>query len=328
MPGPQWARWTNLPLKVATISGRRVHYVHALHQQYGPYVRLSPDEVGVNDAQGFKQIHAISSGFTKSPWYQQLNQAERPGVFAMSDVKAHAARRKLFARPFSKTHLREHWEDAVRTKATLAVERMREQLWSTGRTDVMKWWTFFASDVSSHLMFGSSFKTLERGEVNEYIRMLQTALMGGGIGAELPWVRAVGRSLPMQSAQRLFNGNAYLRDYGNLAVENMQAERGDKNIFANVMAEAETGERLERLDVQLEATNLLVAGTDTTAITLTYLVYAVFRDAALHRALTAELVALPESYRDADLEALPLLTAVIDETLRLYGAAPGGLPRK
>ena len=79
--------------------------------------------------------------------------------------------------------------------------------------------------------------------------------------------------------------------------------------------------------MQLEATALIVAGTDTTAVTLTYLVWAVLSSAAVHKALNEELEGLTEGYTDADLEALSYLTAVIDETLRLYGAAPGGLPR-
>lgn len=36
---------------------------------------------------------------------------------------------------------------------------------------------------------------------------------------------------------------------------------------------------------------------------------------------------LPEGYTDADVEKLPLLNAIIEETMRLYGAAPGMLPR-
>lgn len=81
-------------------------------------------------------------------------------------------------------------------------------------------------------------------------------------------------------------------------------------------------------DIVIEATGLIVAGSDTTGITLTYLVWAVLSRPQLKDDLQKELSALPQNYTDQDLEDFPLLNAVIDETLRLYGAAPGGLPRR
>lgn len=35
-----------------------------------------------------------------------------------------------------------------------------------GTADILKWWTFMATDVSALLMFGDSFKMIERGEVS------------------------------------------------------------------------------------------------------------------------------------------------------------------
>lgn len=47
----------------------------------------------------------------------------------------------------------------------------------------------------------------------------------------------------------------------------------------------------------------------------------------IRTALEQEVANLPADFCDADLEALPFLNATIDEALRLYGAAPGSLPR-
>lgn len=165
IPGPWHAHLTNARLKLAVITGNRVHYVQYLHTLYGPIVRISPTEIAVNDVSAFREIHRVGSGFNKSKWYQELNRAPRPGVFAMTDPKQHAARRKLFARAFSKSFLRQHWEPLVLEKARLAVARMREEA-SGGTADMMKWWMFLATDVSTHLMFGESFRTLEMGEVS------------------------------------------------------------------------------------------------------------------------------------------------------------------
>ena len=161
VPGPLYARFTHLPLKAAVISGRRIHHVHALHQQYGPFVRISPWEISVADATAYKQIHAVGTSFNKSPWYAEVSL---PGIFQMADSKTHAARRRLLSRPFSKTHLRQHWEETVQEKVRLAVSRVRSESLH-GPADVLKWFTFMASDVSTKLMFGEDFRTLEQGEV-------------------------------------------------------------------------------------------------------------------------------------------------------------------
>ena len=164
VPGPWYARFSSLRLKWAVISGRRVHYVQALHEQYGPYVRISPTEIAVADPKAFAQIHSVKAGFEKSKWYQDFVMFERLTLFTMTDTKMHAGRRRMFARAFSKTQLRQHWQSAVREKVRLAVDRIRRDALE-GTADVLKWWTFMASDVSAELMFGESFNTLETGQV-------------------------------------------------------------------------------------------------------------------------------------------------------------------
>lgn len=327
VPGPLYARFTNLPLKAAVISGRRIYHVHALHERYGPLVRIAPSEVAVADAQAFKLIHGVNSGFEKSPWYKDMVSIGREGVFTMANNKTHAARRRLLSRPFSKSHLRQHWEVVAKERVRLAVSQIRSEIVATGCADVLKWWTFMASDVSTHLMFGESFHTLEEGKVSDYIRKLQSALMGGGIGVELPLVRWIGRRLPFQICRDLWAANDYLMGYAKLAVSNMKSSQGKTNVFANMMTEAETGERLDDEDVRIEAQSLIVAGSDTTSITLTYIVWAVLSRPDLQRRVEQELQTLQQDFGDADVEQLQLLNAVVEETLRLYGAAPGGLPR-
>lgn len=86
---------------------------------------------------------------------------------------------------------------------------------------------------------------------------------------------------------------------------------------------------LDDVAIATEARNLIVAGTDTTSVTLTYLLWAVLRNPAVKAKLLAEIDenVHGDTFGTADAEELPYLQAVMQETLRLYGAAPGGLPR-
>ncbi|KAL4757704.1 cytochrome P450 [Aspergillus foveolatus] len=334
IPGPFYTTLTRLPLKLSIIAGQRIYFIHSLHQRYGPIVRVSPTEVSVVSLPEFREIHRVGSPFLKSNWYEKFVMGQHSlGVFAMSDPKQHGPRRRLFARALSNTELRRVWEGVVRCKVQLAVDRMKGELEADGgRCDVLKWWTFLATDVVGHLMFGEDFDMLNIGVKNEYIHVLESTMKGSGINAELPLVGSVGRHLPFSVVRSMFRANDYLTNYGQKAVTNARANSdSSRNIFSGMLYEAEkctdSHSGLSELDVITEAGNMIVAGSDTTAVTLTYLVWVVLSRPQLQREIEGEVLALEEGYDDAKLETLPVLNAVIKEALRLYGAAPGSLPR-
>lgn len=96
-------------------------------------------------------------------------------------------------------------------------------------------------------------------------------------------------------------------------------------LFTKIADQEKSG--LSWTHIQHEAQGYIVAGSDTTAVTLTYLVYAVAQDTRVRDKLLAELTALPEPVSYNDLRDLHYLNLVINETLRLYTAVPFGLPR-
>ncbi|KAM0717277.1 hypothetical protein Q7P37_007129 [Cladosporium fusiforme] len=333
LPGPWYSIFTRLPLKIAIISGRRIFHVHDLHAKYGPIVRIAPNEVAVASTAGLSQIHRANSPFYKTEWYHELTaQAGRYNVFAMTDPKAHTVRRKLMARPFSRSFLLLHWHDEIREFTRKGVRRMKEvAAQQGGELDVLRWWGFMAMDVAGRIMFGHGFQNLERGIVSDTMRIITRSMIARGVGVELPWIVSLGKALrtvlPIQSIQEMFRPTDILYELASNYLQSVKASSTSSNIFSNIAAEGEKGEKLEMEDVQLESSGMIVAATDTTAVTLTYLTWAVLSLPELQKALEFEVAALPEEYGDTDLEKLPLLNAVIAETLRLYGAAPTGMPR-
>ncbi|EKG21352.1 Cytochrome P450 [Macrophomina phaseolina MS6] len=96
---------------------------------------------------------------------------------------------------------------------------------------------------------------------------------------------------------------------------------GAGNIFTGILAEAEKSEStVSDLVLEREARSLIVAGTDTTALSLTFLVWSVLSRPELHRDLLSELREAESNcvadecggagFSDEQLEQLPLLTAV------------------
>jgi cytochrome P450 len=120
-----------------------------------------------------------------------------------------------------------------------------------------------------------------------------------------------------------------ISDFSERVVLNAEsADLNKSNIFTDILkANSKTGETISRTDASYEAASLMLAGGGTTAVTLTYLVWAVLSDQGIQQRLEADMHGLPEHFTDAHLEDQVFLNAVIEETLRLYGAAPGSLPR-
>jgi cytochrome P450 len=118
--------------------------------------------------------------------------------------------------------------------------------------------------------------------------------------------------------------------HGERAIKNMRNENGNTmNLFGQMLAACEDSKTvaLTDKDIREEAGNLIIAGSDTTAVTLTYLVWAVLKHPDLQSLLENEVAGLSDELTKEELETAPILNSIIQETLRLYCAAPGALPR-
>lgn len=152
----------------------------------------------------------------------------------------------------------------------------------------------------------------------------------GGFLAEFQWLRPVFFLMPIPRLQYALQAEQRVQSYGLSAVRSAKSGTISKqNVFSRLIAasDSEKADALSEYQIAFEAAGFTVAGSGTTAVTLTYLVWAVLKDRAIQQRLEEEVTQLQAPLRDAQLEKLPYLNAVIDETLRLYGAAPGNLPR-
>ncbi|PNS15597.1 Isotrichodermin C-15 hydroxylase [Sphaceloma murrayae] len=316
IPGPWHVKFTGVVLKYHTVSGRRLHYIHDLHKRYGPVVRMSPTEVDISDLKGFQDIHKIGAGFLKDKWYQKFRPGKTQDTFSVIDA--------------NNTSLRQNWEQAVTEKVKLTVSRMKAEAMQ-GNSDVFQWWTLMTTDVIGLLAFGESFKMVETGMRTPFIHDLEMATKLGGVRAELGLIYKAGKILSLGFWTTLEDIETRIQEYGAVVVANARDRTlGKANIFNSVLEDSKKEEDdmgFSDYAAAFEASGLVVAGSGTTAVTLTYLVWAVLRQPSVQHRLEEEVAALDDGFGDAELEQLPYLNAVIQEALRLYGAAPGSLPR-
>lgn len=136
---------------------------------------------------------------------------------------------------------------------------------------------------------------------------------------------------PIPIFKRAAESGARMGQYSQQSIERYKAliaanpEDPKPTLFTKLFNAGENG--LTDFEIRLEAGGYITAGSDTAAVTLTYLVFAVCKDVAIRDKLIKEVATLPEDFTNAEARELPYLEQVINETLRLYPAVPGALPR-
>ncbi|KAB8235967.1 cytochrome P450 [Aspergillus alliaceus] len=316
IPGPWYTKFTDLPLRYKVVTGQRPRYVHALHEKYGSY--------------GAREIHRIGSGFLKSPWYTLLNRKDTQSIFTTTDPKFHNAHRRLLSSPMSELSLKS-MEPLIESRVRLTIQKMQEEMKARGVADVYKWWFFMATDIIGELTFGDSFHMLEQGKKNQYAKDIEMVSVIGGIRASFPILVKLATLLPLPifnevnaSGNRVFGyATESINRYKRLLAEN--PDNPKPTVFTKLYNAGEEG--LPDNEIRDDAQSFIVAGSDTTANTLTYLVWAACRDPQIRQKLVDEMAEVPDGFTDDDLRQLPYLNQVINEALRLYPAVPSALPR-
>ncbi|RYP63404.1 hypothetical protein DL771_009302 [Monosporascus sp. 5C6A] len=327
VPGPWYTAWTEAVFKYHAIKAQGPAWVQSLHDRYGPIVRVAPDKVFVADPAGVRQIHRVKGEYLKSSWYTKAFPFAE-SVFSTTSVAVHRRYRKLLSSPMSETSLKAMLPQ-IDSKVRLAVQRIGGEMCTRGAGDVYKWWMFMATDVIGELSFGESFRMLEYGK---YIRDLESSGRQTALSAVFPILDVVAPFVPVPQIRNAFRARRRVMTY---AIQSVQRHKdlveeetaGAKPTLFSKLYKAGDDESLTMDEIITNARAYIIAGSDTTAATLTYLTWSVCRDPNIKRQLVDELKTLSDDFTDGDLKGLPYLNQVIEEALRLWPAAPSGLPR-
>jgi cytochrome P450 len=330
IPGPALNKWTVLPLLFSGTAP--VLYVHALHDKYGAVVRVAPNHVSVSDVKDVKAIHKIGSGFVKSRYYEFLHLAGT--LVCLVNNREHTERRKLFAKAFSQQNLL-GWENMLKFQVRSTMESMKGDAADDGEVDMLSHFTWMARDIITELCFGDTDLDTDDG------RDVQRKETLGRIKKEMTRPkRELVKNLPLhlRLIPRPFlifiRRSRFLSPFtvDTLASELVSSDEGKQTVFTRVLEgkEKNGGKKREMEDdaIVKEARAFIFAGTDTTAVTATYLIWVILKHPGVLERLKKEVADLREDFGIEEVQRLQLLRNVIQETLRLYGAVAGGLPRQ
>ncbi|KGO40744.1 Cytochrome P450 [Penicillium expansum] len=319
-PGPFLAKLSNF--YVTALSARKLHLyeeTEKLHELYGDYVRLGPTELSITDPRAVKAIYSSSAKVSKGPWYTVLEP--RVSLQMVRNRQEHARRKKVWDQGFSSRALRDY-EPRVSHYTEQLINVIEREVGN--QINISQWFNYYSFDVMGDLAFGKSFNMLIDGKDAYILKQLHADMKGIGLFSHLTWLFPFFKKIPVINAEYLkfwkwVDGRVY---------ERIQNTPDRPDVFSWILKAYEQGPktRQDSLDLHGDAYLIIVAGSDTTAATLTNIFFHLASDRTLYKALQTKLDALSSLSHDK-LTGVKLLDAIINETLRLHPAVPSGTQR-
>ena len=228
---------------------------------YGPYVRVSPHEVDINDADALGPIYVAKGGFIKADIYNNFDIDGHKTIFSTTDVDYRSPRAKAVVPMFSTKNIRDN-EVALYGCVDRVVHRMKEEA-STGRpVNVLNLGRSLAVDaVSTHLFQQNYDGTSEKGNrlsvsafVDAFVAVGRFFYLPNTVFIWLEW--AIETFMP---DQRTNDSMAIVHKF----VENLVSAtpRGAPNYPGRLMALD-----LQTSEVISQCKDLIFAGTDSTGM--------------------------------------------------------------
>ncbi|THX18505.1 putative P450 monooxygenase [Aureobasidium pullulans] len=361
VPGPWYLAASRIPYIRHSLNGTLLPWMQALHERYGEIVRYSPNEVSVISGKEnpWQEIYGFRTGkqkgvgsFEKDPaWYPTPMNGVPNLLTAPGDN--HGRQRRVLSHAFSDRALREQ-EGLLQSYVDLLISRFRDisdripeyaaggDGWdSTGKIELCKWYNGFTFDVITDLSFGQPFGSLADmkqhlwvGNILEGLKAVKFAY----VTHYFPFVRRLG-SLIINKSQ--IQKRIELFKWIQVKTATRVATETQRPDFVTAVMEHQKGrfeeddgkhaEDLRKGELVSNLGLFLVAGTETTATTLSIGSYFLLSNPAIMEKLKQEVRGRYKSNDEITVDSVTnfeYLNAFIHEVLRYYPPVPAGFMRK
>ncbi len=317
--GPQMPRW----LRMIKFIGQPLKYVDDFAKIYGDTFTISSSRSN-NHLVYFSQPQALEQIFTANSSYFEVGRGNiglkfllGDRSFMLADGDRHQRQRQLLTPPFHGERMRAYGQD-IRE-----ITRQVSNQWQIGKPfNIRESMQEITLRVILRVVFGLNegelFESLRRS-LNDLLNFISSPVMSSAFffrfiqkdfGAWSPWGRILQQR---QKIDQLI--------YALLRERRAQSAQNRQDILSLMMAARyDDGEGMSDEELHDELMTLLVAGHETTASALTWAFYWIDHLPEVREKLLQEL----NTITNPDLSSvakLPYLTAVCQETLRIYPIA-------
>ncbi|OAG39698.1 hypothetical protein AYO21_05973 [Fonsecaea monophora] len=334
-PGPKAAalsRWYELYYEVV-LKGQYSRRIDEMHQQYGPIVRVAPDELHIKDSDFFDELYVKVPRVDKHDWAAG-RFGNHGSIITTADYALHRRRRAALNPFFSKRSIMD-FQPVIRQKVEQLSRTLREYKAKGKPVVLSEAFPAFAGDIITEYSFGICYDHLGSPDFSESFHAAFMAVGEfGHVAVQFPWFHPLLNSLPdslvrkMQPALgSLLQLQMDLRNMIKRLTEGDELGEGKvshRTIFHDLLQSALPPEDKGNRRMADEAQTVIGGGLETTAWALSVASFHIVNTPRIYKRLHEELVqVMPDTSSIPDLlevEKLPYLRACITEAVRLsYG---------
>ncbi|KAI0451851.1 benzoate 4-monooxygenase cytochrome P450 [Xylaria acuta] len=353
VPGPFWARASGIPSWYHAYTGKRHIWLCQQFEKYGYRVRPEPNTVVFCDPEANADIYSIKSNVRRSQFYQALNNKNEKTTLDTIDVAQHAWKRKILNLCFTEKSLSAACRftvDHVDRWNQLMLERTAGNDWSAP-VDITEKINELTFDIMGDLCFGRSFNVKEPGEnplkevprcITDYLLFYYPFCRSPFLGI-LNWLkpRGLNRLFDLISPWTIKQYNKFVYDSvtRRIALQKEQANMAETERRQDLfyfLCEARNPDTNQRAygedDLRAESNLLIIAGSDTTSVSLSGIFFYLTGDQLRCRRVVDEIMTYFDEVNDIvygpKLLGCTYLKACIDEAMRLTPTGVCELPRE
>ncbi|PVU91579.1 hypothetical protein BB561_004321 [Smittium simulii] len=335
IPGPWWSVFTSLPYQTKRLSGDIDRYSRYLHTKYGTIVRIGPQMVSICKNQDIRLILS-SHKYPKSRAYEKSVTNEYD-IFSTTRPDFNKMRRMQLGRPLTQTSIIDAEELITKRGIEQLIKKLDQDINVGNGYCIINLLTLFQSltaDIIAELTFGETFEAVKNGghPVLQWIEYTIKVAVMGMIFPLSNYFPVIFKKMK-QGKQKMME-YVFSRVQKRRLLSKMKQKTHIKQdiLQSCLLAVNRNGKKLTESQIIAEIMILILAGTDTTGITMTWLIHFYLLYPRVFERVVEEIKReFPDKtkrigYKEA-LKKLPYSVATIKECMRIKPAASGVLPR-
>ncbi|RAL12477.1 cytochrome P450 [Aspergillus homomorphus CBS 101889] len=326
--------WVAFPLlrHISAVRGNVDLDIKRWHERYGPVVRFSPDEVSFINSEAWDEIYGRHDRRYSLP-KSKFSTSNTADIINANDTD-HARYRKALAHGFSVRGVREQ-ESMIRSHLDKLIVQLQSSADSRQSIDLVTWYRLTTFDIIGELAFGEHFGGLDRGSYHPWVAFMTkyTRLIPFFKAMDTyPVIFRTAFALISSNSEAINEHMQYSQDLVQKRIHATSSSvQGRPDFVDSIMRQQGTKNEMSEREIEANASVIIIAGSETPADLLCAVTYWLLRTPEVLLRVRNELqdaFATPaEITFDAVATKLPLLTACLNEALRLYPSVPGGLQR-